>query len=56
MQAISATSSSFSLTIGSLPEGVGERKEIWSEVWREVGHRKRYEKAVKKEEAIDHKN
>ena len=56
VRAISATSSSFSLTIGSLPERVGERKEIWSEVWREVGHRKRYEKAGKKEEAIDHKN
>ena len=27
-----------------------------SEVRREIGHRKRYEKAGKKEEAIDHKN
>ena len=48
VRAISATSSSFSLTIGSLPEGVsgGERKEIWSEVC----HNKRKEKAGKKEE------
>ena len=56
MRAISTTSSSFSLTIGSLPERLGERKETWSEVWREVGHRKKYEKAGKKEEAIDRKN
>ena len=45
VRAISATSSSFSLTIGSLPEGRrgeggGEWREIWSEVCSKNGRRR----------------
>ena len=49
VRAISATSSSFSLTIGSLPEGVSGGE--WKETWSEVCHNKS-KKAGKMEEEV----